>query len=514
MSQPNLQKTLDRYTQIGDLAANVRWLLGRTLWPLGLLLSAEVAYLAFSGKPGALAFALISIGTLVVFGVWRSRGIGLPVVPILGLQHLIAYGMPIVIQHEVVRNYPSGHLIQGGLEVLVFCCSLAATWHFGIRAFRPAPAVSYALQGLSQQGSAKLRRMGFSLIVISSLYQLMQSMNALGFLFALLPGGSTSVVVALMALASACGFFIVSMFVGFGSLSPGSRVLFWGLMILNCFIGAASYLLSPATTIVASVLIGLFWSRGRIPWRYLTIVVAVLAFLNLGKYTMRDRYWNQTLDDPMPHLVLSQMPASYAEWIEVSYQAATGTEERDPGAILKKSSTQSVSLFERVNNLQNLLYVIDAVDTWNIPPLGGKTYSVIPPLLVPRIFWPEKPRTHAGQVMLNVHFGRQDMNSTFQTYIAWGLLPEAFGNFGSYWGAIFLGSCLGIFFAWLENATARKLLLSLEGFIAFTILLGMASSYEMVASILITSIFQAIIPLAAASAPFVKRMTLTRPPPT
>jgi hypothetical protein len=127
------------------------------------------------------------------------------------------------------------------------------------------------------------------------------------------------------------------------------------------------------------------------------------------------------------------------------------------------------------------------------------------------MFWPNKPRTHEGQILLNVHFGRQDLEATFQTYIAWGLLPEAYGNFGPKTGAIALGIFLGLCFAWVENFTARKLLLSLEGFISFTILLGLMGSFEMVASVLVTSIFQSVVVLVIACFPFVERMVLRRP---
>ena len=76
---------------------------------------------------------------------------------------------------------------------------------------------------------------------------------------------------------------------------------------------------------------------------------------------------------------------------------------------------------------------------------------------------------------------------------------------------VLLGACLGLIFAWLENFTARKLLLSLEGFIAFTILLDMAGSFEMVASVLVTMMFQSVILLIVASVPFVERTILKRP---
>jgi hypothetical protein len=503
---------LDRYTQIGDLAENVRWLLDRWLLAMTVILVVGTALLGFSQSPGATAFGLISAGTLIIFAVWRGGGIGLPIVPMLGLQHLVAYGLPIAIGHEVVTKYSASQVTSAGVEVLIFMCTLAGAWWAGMKVFRPSRAFSYALKGFNKNGSGKLRRLGFTMIVAATLYLTVQNMSMFASVLGRLPAGSGSLLTALSGAAGACGFFLVSMFVGAKTLSSSARALFWGLLAFNCFVSAAGYLLSPATAIVASVLIGLFWSSGRVPWRYLAVVGVVLAFLNVGKYTMRDKYWNLAEGGEPPTLRLSEMPASYAEWFRVSYEVVTGQEERTGGLTGEKARNKGVSLLERINNLQNLLFVMDASETWKMPPLGGKTYALIPPLLMPRILWPNKPRAHEGQVLLNVYYGRQDLNSTYKTYVAWGLLPEAYGNFGPKAGAVFLGACLGLFFAWLENFTARKLLLSLEGFVAFTVLLVMASSFEMVASVLVTSLFQAIVTLAVASAPFVARMASPRPP--
>jgi hypothetical protein len=272
-------------------------------------------------------------------------------------------------------------------------------------------------------------------------------------------------------------------------------------------------LLSAALTEVFSALIGLFWGSGKMPWRLLIVTLLIMAFLNLGKFTMRERYWRPQKDEPQPDITLTDMPHYYGEWMLASVDALTGqqsdTKGKDAFGEIGKTAEQEQTgqnLLTRINNLQNLLYVIDATDSRHIQPLGGATYTLIPPLLVPRVLWPDKPRTHEGQILLNVYYGRQELNATLSTYIAWGLLPEAYGNFGRFTGAIMLGFFIGGLFAWIEKFVARKLLLSMEGFLAFTLFLGMANSYEMVASVLITSLFQAFIPIIIASAPFVERI--------
>ena len=503
-------RPLDRYTQIGDLAETVRWVVQRSLLPISVILLGEIVFLFFSGSRGTGAFAMIAVGTVIVLGVWRTRGIGLPLVPLIAIQNLIVYALPIVIGHEVLASYPENYITKAGLELLIFSCSLVGAWLVGMEVFRPASALSYALQGFDREGSSRLKRLGLTLITGSSLYLLCQSLNLLGFIFTTLPDGSYSLITTLVSATGACGFFLVSMFVGTRGLSLGGRAFFWALLAGNCFISAAGFLLSATTALLASVLIGLFWSTGRMPWRYLAIVVLILSYLNLGKITMRERYWNPE-GDSAPLFTLVQMPRYYTEWIQASYEAMVPDHRHESVLDEQSNPKKTQSLLERVNNLQNLLFVIDAMDRAHIPPLYGETYALIPPLLAPRIFWPEKPRTHEGQIRLNVHFGRQDLESTFQTYVAWGLLPEAYGNFGEKAGAIFLGVCLGLFFAWIENFTAQKLLLSLEGFLAFSILLGLVGSFEMVASVLITSVFQSMIVLVIATAFFVEPMILQRP---
>ena len=510
MTAATQSRPLDRYARIGNLADSVRRLLRRALLPLGVLLTIETCLLFAMGSPGALAFGLIAFGTLIILGVWQTRAIGLPIVPLIALQHLVVYGLPIVVGHEVLDFYPENFVTKAGLEVLIFSGGLIFSWLIGMKVFHPATAVSYALQGIKVDGSSRLQRLGFTLIVGSSFFNLLQSLNLLDPLFAVLPDGSLSLVSPLIAAAAACGFFLVALFVGSGAMAFWNRLIFWALLILNAYMSASEFLLSATTSMLASVLIGLFWGTGRMPWRYLTIVLLVLSFFNLGKFTMRERYWS-TDGELSVNISLTQTPHYYAEWIQASYEAIVPDHRNDITLSDRAKSAKGQNLFDRVNNLQNLLFVIDAMESAHLPPLYGQTYAVIPPLLIPRILWPDKPRSHEGQILLNVHFGRQDIDSTLQTYIAWGLLPEAYGNFGAGAGALFLGIVLGVFSSWLENFTAQKLLLSLEGFISFTILLGLMGSFEMVASVLVTSIFQSVVVIVFASMPFVERTLLKRP---
>ena len=322
-----------------------------------------------------------------------------------------------------------------------------------------------------------------------------------------LPSGSESIITALATVVGMCGFFIIALEVGSGTATGLNTAFFWLLFAANCLLTAAGLLLSSTTGFVGATAIGLFWGSQRPPWRFLVIVLALLAFFSLGKYEMRTRYW-ETSDDFIPYVSLGEMPARYAEWTQVSLEALMNPVQRTKED--RALDANDNSLLARIDNLQNLLYVMNEEEVHHTPLLQGATYTMIPSLLIPRILWPDKPRAHEGQVMLNVHFGRQDLISSYRAYIAWGLLPEAYGNFGPWFGAILLGLVLGGLCAWFENAFSNKPVLSLEGFLAFTIFLGVAASFEMVASVLVTSLFQAVIVVIGACLPFVDRTLVSR----
>ncbi|MBS0630875.1 MAG: hypothetical protein JSS11_03100 [Verrucomicrobia bacterium] len=510
MSSSDQAHKLDRYAEISELALRVRRLLKRFMIPLLLVLGAATGMLIFTGNPGGICFGFISLGTLVVLFLWQSNGIGLPIIPLIAVQHLIVYGLPILVRNEAITDYPPSLLFDAGFEVLVFSCCLAMSWRMAMQVFRPGKAVSYALPDFQKDGSNKLRRLGFSLITVGTLYQVLEQLDLLQPIFDLLPSGSVSLMVPLVTGANACGFFLISLFVGARDLNNTGRALFWALLTLSCAISASGFLLSAATTMIGAVMIGLFWSTGKIPWRYLTVVMLLLAFFSISKFTMRGRYWSFDEGVRPVSTTLLDMPRIYLEWTEASIEAITTSDSANAPRSARPDDNHQ-SLLQRVNNLQNLLFAINAIQISGISPLGGGSYAIIPPLFVPRIMWPDKPRTHEGQVMLNVHFGRQDLDSTFRTYVAWGLLPEAYGNYGAFWGSFLLGCVLGISLAWLENYTTHKLLLSLEGFVCFTVLLCMVNSFEMVASVLLTMIYQAVIPIIFASMPFLRRMSTVRP---
>jgi len=499
---------------MGGLCYKVRRAIERLILPLAALLTMEVLYLAANGRTGVGALALMGGSTCIALAIWCSGAIGLPLLPFMALQSLIVYGVPIMANHDTILSYPPSFVFSAGVEVLVMNLTMAVAWLLAMRMMHPSPPVSYVLQEFNRKGVKGWSFLGFAMVGGVTFFEILQGMNLLGAIYAAIPAGADSIINALLSVGSACGFFLVAMVVGGGGASPTKQFIFWLLLIANSMVSASGLLLASAAANLITVAVGLFWSSGKVPWRYLAFALVTISFFNIGKTTMRERYW-PSVDSPGIDISIGQLPAVFEEWAVVSYNALIENSAADTsgsaGPRLHASKNQT--LLDRIDNLQNVLFAIDAVETEHIELLHGATYSLIAPLLVPRILWPNKPHSHEGQILLNVHFGRQDLNDTITTYIAWGLLAEAYGNFGPIMGSLVLGAFLGIFFAWVENLTARKLVVSMEGFLSLCLLINMMNSFEMVASVFVTSTFQSMVVIVMASIPFVRRTVNRRPVP-
>ena len=111
MSAKNVSQALDRYTEIGALGAKVQEAVKKTLLPFAVALAVEAADSATSpDSPGADAFLLICLGTCVSLKIWSSGALGLPLLPLMIVQSLIIYGVPIAVGHEIIKTYPPGPL--------------------------------------------------------------------------------------------------------------------------------------------------------------------------------------------------------------------------------------------------------------------------------------------------------------------------------------------------------------------------------------------------------------------
>ena len=127
----------------------------------------------------------------------------------------------------------------------------------------------------------------------------------------------------------------------------------------------------------------------------------------------------------------------------------------------------------------------------NLPYLDGETYGHVLPQLVPRFFWPDKPRSHVSTYRLSTYYGLQEEDATQTTTIAFGLPTEAYANFG-FFGLAGLGLLFGFVFRKLQHFAAHSPMFSPAG-LMMIILCAWSLNAELTMAAWISSLYQALI---------------------
>lgn len=464
--------------------------------------AAIAVWMFVSNKDGVLAFAVVSAGALLPILAWNAQPSGsLPLGPLIGLQSLIIYCTPLVAQNPSVFVYPSDEILRAAIEIFIFTASLAGAWLLAFKnSFYRQPATYHKFKFLKSDHPGKLVTFGMLLMVFSVGYHVV---NMAGLLVPL-PSGVQPILRTIGDSAGMGGGLLCGYFIGLGHMRGVQRMIFWVLFLVHCVFTSSNYTLFPVTALIIAVSVGLFLGRGKIPLLFLIVFTTIIGFFNLSKFEMRKAYWIE--GSAYAPQELATLPDRYLEWTERSWGHFTDSDQYKSDR--ERISSQRIA--DRINNLVNLLDVQSFVTKDKIPVLGGETYTVIPALLIPRILWPEKPRTHEGMVLLNVHFGKQTLEESFVTYISWGLLPEAYGNFGPFFGALLCGCAMGLAIGWLESWSRYYPLISLQALLYMSLLVQFGSSFEMVASLWITAVFQMMVATIGGTLIFVEK---TRFPP-
>lgn len=488
--QPQLQDLT-----FGQIMNSNRHLILRSKWAFAALLALG-ALVVYLNVPEMFApYCLVAAASLVPVFFWQvSPRRGLPALPCFAAQQAAIYLMPMTQNNTTLAIFSPDLLFQSAVVVAIFFVLLLPGWKLGVSLARPGPSRwSLFSQNSSGTGALVLR---FSLILISVgiAYDIVGKFG----LFYALPQGAIPVLRATASAASVIGVFGGSFMIASSRTFGAGHVLFWCMFCMLIILTVSSFLLSAVTLLVVATGVGLSLGGGRVPLVFLLCMGGVLAFLNLGKFDMREKYWSEG----SPQVGLADIPQIYAEWAGASLDKIN-TREGNEASLAGVQEDEGQSLLDRMNNLLNLAFVVHAQESVGIEPLWGETYALIPPLFIPRFLWPEKPWTHAGQIRLNLYFGRQkSVDDTEKVSVAWGCLPEAVGNFGPIGGAIFLGPILGLLLGMLEAWSAGKRLLSIEGLVCTGLFLQILLSFEMVASVFFTSTFQMLVVLIASGVIF------------
>jgi hypothetical protein len=386
--------------------------------------------------------AVIATVSLIPAFLWASGFVpGLPVLPVHVLTLLWTYALPLTTGHPGVAFYGTEDYLIATACVTLYAAVATSAWAL-IATRRSAPRQRWYV--IPEGG-------GFVFLVASILFAGIFVLLALAQVLPIDPGLFSVIRASILAL-STIAMFVLSVRMARDELGPWQKTLFLVATAFYIVMQIATIFLVGAIIGAATALIGYTIGKGRVPWATILATLLLFGFLHNGKSEMRDRYWSS---DAQP-IALHELPVFFGQWIAAGARAMRGSEEE----------FQSQTIFERVS-LMHLLLFAQRNSPDVIPFLQGDTYVVVPRMLIPRIFDPEKPHSHLGTAILNVHYGIQSEEDTERTTVGWGLLNEGFANFGIA-GVAAISALIGVLFGLIGRLTALAPVMSLENMIGVT----------------------------------------------
>lgn len=461
---------------VAAVSAGYRRLAGQGLPLLALAALALTVIPLSTSLPLALTWLAVALPLLLALQAWQARRDAvLPVLPLVALMQALTFALPLFTQAERLSDpFTQSLLGPAALSLLLWFLAIWGGWAVTPRSWcQWPPQRPLALGGGGLQAQLPhlllLLALGVDLLVSSGLF--FQLLGPLA-------GRLLNPVRVVAGLASTLGIFL-------GALRWSHRrlpaaPLWWALVVVLIWLPITSFLLSAAQGRVLALLLGVWLGRARQALPITLALLLVFGTLNQGKFVMRGRYDGTGVSPPSNPIVLA------GEWIGASLEQ------------IEAGRGQGLAS-DRINTLQNLLFVEGALRS-GIPTFNGGSLAVIPQVLVPRVLATDKVRSQEGQVLLNLHFGRQlTREQTETTYIAWGFLAEAVGNFGRLWGPLLVGAVLGMLIRLTENLGRHQLLLAPAGLLSLLLLVLWIASYEMVASTFVAAAFQLIVLVLVAA---------------
>ena len=407
---------------------------------------------------------------------------GLPLWPIFCMVTGITMALPMVQNPASVARYSPEEIVTGGATVSGFIILGTVVWFFMLA--RPPRPPRRVFMVSREHAQAYL----FVFVAAGLLFQLNQSVGFLQF-----PGNTMQIIRGVCVSLNTLGLFVLSFYYGQGVLQRSQVVLLILLGAATALVAITGLLLINLVVPVAMMLFGFMLGSGRVPWKGLAATIVVLAVLHPGKFAMR-----QMAAERGYRLSLSTLPSFYAEWIGYSFE-----EVGSIAGALKTTSQEGEksTMFERSGNLHMLL-LVEKMSPDQVPFMNGLTYQHIPRMLVPRFLDEEKGVSHAGNMILSVNYGLQTEEGTRGTSIGWGLIPEAYANFG-YTGVAFLAVLLALFYSFAERISVNVPMTSLR-FVVSLLFMAAATQADTM-GVFVTTQFQGIAGVTLASVLLMRR---------
>jgi hypothetical protein len=397
---------------------------------------------------------------------WVKRGrTSLPVFEVLMLTGLNGYALPLLNGHESLIAYSNQDISTAALAVALFQVVAIATYEW---------TTGSAMKGRFWRDELISKDIGRWLLyglALNGGYTCLTTFTTL--MPMSLEGPLRAVFFGIGLICT----FITARRLGAGELSSGERSFFLVMLATQCLTTIATLFLVGAVSTLVLAVIGYVSSSHRVPIFAVLSMLGLLAILHNGKSAMRAKYWETDIAPPG----ITSLPAFYAEWI------SHGLEPGDEGDGQKKMTGK---LIERTS-LFHIMCLVASLSPSPQPYLSGDTYRDIPAQFVPRFFWANKPLGHVSTNRLSVYYGLQTEADTEKTTIGFGLLAEAYANFG-FLGLVGIGLLFGVFIKKAQCWASESPMLS-GGGLFIVILLAWSLQTEATLSMWLASLYQACI---------------------
>jgi hypothetical protein len=375
---------------------------------------------------------LIAVMALLPAYLWcADHAKGLPLFPIMTLTYLGSHAFPLVSKNPNILKYSESLRFDAAVVVAIFMGVGTITWLSfvkrepqrisKIKVFKPNQITPFFLQ----------------IIFSSVIFDFLQNSGSLSLI---IPNSIYAILKTAIPSLTSLGLMILGYQLGANRLSRTESKLFVLLVIILIFQSGVGLYLNIAGGYVVLMSLGWMLGSAKFPWRLLLVTFLIISFLNLGKGQTRAIYWNKVSIQPSEYITL------YVTWINNSWQQIN-----IPKDSIGKHKQTGESLDDRSSIIHMLMKAISETGTLR-EYMQGKTYSLIPQLIIPRIFNSNKVRGSEATNMLSVYYGLQTYKETFSTEISWGLLQEAYANFGRI-GCAGLGIFLGSLYGWITRLT-------------------------------------------------------------
>lgn len=381
------------------------------------------------------SYAVVLVAALAPTFMWFRIGApSIPILPVVSMAYIPYYAWPILSTSQNLFSFTDWEILRAALTIALYLFAAMIGWRMLIRPAR-------AGNGPTAQNPIDHRvvRVVSAGLVVGIIYEIALITGWLywtGPFFGVARAAAVTLATIACFLTGAAraqrllrGRAWAAALTALGALV----VLTWTSLFL---IGGIVYLLA--------VLFGHVIVTRRVPWHWAIASFVVLAILHAGKAEMRAKYW-EAQSNYSASLSITDLPGFTKEWLADGI-AAIRDGDSDTGLINRASLLQIVLRVQRATP--------DRIDY-----LGGETYSLVPRTLVPRFVDPNKPTSQAAMDLLNVRYGVLTLQNTEVTAVGWGLVAEAFANFG-YLGVVMIGVLFGVFCALLSNASARANIVS------------------------------------------------------